>query len=193
MRAAGTLPPRSVGVSVALAALGLAFVVSTAAAAGGALGERNAVALAAGDLDTGVLAGDRDAVAIAVRNLGAIALLASGAPLLGTLTVVAIAVLGMGLGLSGVAVVHALGPAETLQRVGPYIVLELAGVLLAAAAGVLPTVHALACAAERGTAVPFRTAYTRAIPTSLALTLIAAALIVIAAGIEAIVIAAHQG
>lgn len=191
MGATGTLAPRSAGVSVALAAIALAVVVGTAAASGGALAERNAAALATGDLDTGVLAGDRDAVAIAVRNLGAIALLASGAPVLGTLTVVAVAVLGIGLGLSGVAVVQTLGIAETLQRVGPYIAFELAGAVLAAAAGILPTVRAVASTARRGSAVPFAVSYTSALPTSLALALVAAGLIAIAACIEAIVIAAH--
>lgn len=191
MRATGTLAPRSAGVSVALAGCGLAVVIGVAAASGGALGERNAAALAAGDLDSSILAAERDAITIAARNLGAVALLASGAPLLGTLTVIAIAVLGMGLGLSGTAVVQALGAAETLQRVGPYIAFELAGVVLAAAAGILPTVHAVRAAVRRGAAVPFRLAYAGALAPSLALTLVAAALIVVAAGIEAIVIAAH--
>ncbi len=191
MGATGTLAPRSAGVSVVLAALALAVVVGAAAASGTALGERNAAALALGDLDTGVLAGDRDAVAIAARNLGAIALLASGAPLLGTLTAIGVAVLGLGLGLSGAAVVTALGAAETLQRVAPYIAFELAGVLLATAAGILPTVHALGAVARRGTAVPFPTAYADAMPGSLALALVAAALVVVAACIEAIVIAHH--
>ncbi|GAA1421829.1 stage II sporulation protein M [Agrococcus citreus] len=193
MGAAGTLAPRSAGVSVALAASALVVVIGAAAASGGALGDRNAAALAGGDLDSSVLAGDRDAGAIAARNLGAIALLASGAPLLGTLTVIAVAVLGMGLGLSGAAVVEALGAAETLQRVGPYIAFELAGVLLAAAAGILPTVHAVGSALRRRAAVPFPPAYASALPSSLALTLVAATLIVIAAVIEAIVISAHPG
>lgn len=193
MRAAGTLAPPSARVSVALAGCALVVVIVTAAASGASLGERNAAALAAGDLDASVLAGDRDALSIAARNLGAIALLASGAPLLGTLTVIAVAVLGMGLGLSAAAVVEALGAAETLQRVGPYIAFELTGVLLAAAAGIQPTVHAVGSALRRGAAVPFPTAYASAIPSSLALTVIAAVLIVIGAAIEAIVITAHPG
>lgn len=201
MGATGTLVPRSavsrsavsrsVGVSVALAVLVLVVVACTAAAAGGELAARNAAALAAGDLDTSVLAGDRDAPSIALRNLGAVALLAGGAPLLGTLTLIAIPVLGMGLGLSVVAVVEAIGPAETLQRVAPYIAFELAGVVLAAAAGILPTVHALVGALHREPTAAFAISYTRALPASLALTVVAALLIVLAAWIEAIVISAH--
>ncbi|MFA4840102.1 MAG: hypothetical protein WC580_00165, partial [Agrococcus sp.] len=174
---------RSVGVSVALAALALGLVAASAAASGGGIAARNAVALAAGDLDTSVLAGARDALSIALRNLGAVALLAAGAPLLATLTLVALPVLGIGLGLSAAAVVEALGPVETLQRVAPYIAFELTGVVLAAASGILPTVHALAMAARRGSASLPRS-YASALPASLALTLVAALLIVIAACIE---------
>lgn len=189
---AGTLAtPRSAGVSVVLAALALGAVVAATAAPAAALAARNAAALAAGDLDTAVLAGDREAGAIAVRNLGAIALLAAGAPTLGTLTVVAGVVLGTGLGLSGAAVLAALGPAEALARVGPYIAFELAAVVLAAAAGLLPTVHAVIVTAARRSEVRFLAAYGRALPTSLALTLVAAALVVIGACIEAVVIAGH--
>lgn len=195
MGATGTLAARSavhrsVGVSVALAALALALVTALAAASGAGIAERNAIALAAGDLDTSVLAGDLDAPSITLRNLGAVALLAAGAPLLGTLTLVALPVLGMGLGLSAAAVVGALGPAETLQRVAPYIAFELTGVVLAAAAGILPTVHALVMAVRRAPASLPRS-YASALPASLALTLVAAGLIVIAACIEGVVIAAH--
>lgn len=191
MDATGTLARRSAGVSVAVAVLALVLVCAAASASAEGLAARNAAAIAAGDVDAHVLAGDRDALAIGARNLGAIALLAGGAPLLGTLTLVGLAVLGIGLGLSGAAVVEALGPLETLQRVGPYIAFELTGVVLAAAAGILPTVHAIAATARRRRAVAFAPAYARALPTSLALALIAAALIVVAAGIEAAVIAAH--
>jgi hypothetical protein len=199
MGATDTLAPRpaalrsavlgAAGVSVVLAAAALGLVTAVAAASGGGLAERNAVALAAGDLDSSVLAGDRDAAAIALRNLGAVALLAAGAPLLGTLTLVAVPVIGIGLGLSAAAVVAALGPVEALQRVAPYIAFELTGVVLAAAAGILPTVHALAAAARRSASLP--SAYASALPFSLGLTLLAALLILIAAGIEAVVIAAH--
>jgi uncharacterized membrane protein SpoIIM required for sporulation len=191
MRATGTLVPRSAGVSVALAALALGVVAAAAASSGGALGERNQVALAAGDLDTSVLAGDRDVLSIALRNLGAIALLAAGAPLLGILTLIALPVLGLALGLSAAAVIEVLGPVETVLRVGPYIAFELTGVVLAAAAGLLPTVHAVRAAARRGSAVPFTASYSSALATSLALTAVAALLIVVAACIESIVIASH--
>jgi uncharacterized membrane protein SpoIIM required for sporulation len=180
---------RSASVSVALAAVALTLVTVVAAAAGGDLAERNAVALAAGDLDTSVLAGDRDAASIALRNVGAVALLAAGAPMLGTLTLVAVPVLGIGLGLSAAAVVGALGPVEALQRVAPYIAFELTGVVLAAAAGILPTVHALVTAARDPASLS--SSYATALPASLGLTLVAALLIVIAACIEAVVIAAH--
>lgn len=181
---------RSVGVSVALAALALGLVTASAAASGGGIAAGNAVALATGDLDTSVLAGDRDALSIALRNLGAVALLAAGAPVLGTLTLVALPVVGIGLGLSAAAVVEALGPVETLQRVAPYIAFELTGVVLAAGAGILPTVHALVMAARRGSpSLPG--SYASALPASLALTVVAALLIAVAACIEAVVIAAH--
>lgn len=195
MRATGTLAPRSAvlrsaSVSVALAALALGVVAAVPAASAGGLADRNAVALAAGDLDTSVLAGDRDAASIALRNLGAVALLAGGAPMLGTLTLVALPVLGIGLGLSAAAVVEALGPGEALRRVAPYIAYELTGVVLAAAAGILPTVHALLGIARLRPA-PLPASYAGALPVSLALTVIAAVLIAVAACIEAIVITTH--
>ena len=176
---------------VALAAGVLGAVTCISAAAGDGIASLNAAAVAAGDIDDAVLAGDRDAAAIAVRNLGAIALLAAGAPMLGILTVLAVAVIGMGQGLSGASVIAALGPAETHARVSPYIAFELTGVVLATAAGLLPTVHAARAALRTRDRAPFLIAYTRGLRASLVLAGVAAGLIVIAAGIEAVVISAH--
>ena len=158
-------------------------------AATGVLGAVTCISAAAGD---GIASLNAAAVAaIAVRNLGAIALLAAGAPMLGILTVLAVAVIGMGLGLSGASVIAALGPAETLARVSPYIAFELTGVVLATAAGLLPTVHAARAALRTRDRAPFLIAYTRGLRASLVLAGVAAGLIVIAAGIEAVVISAH--
>lgn len=183
--------PRSTRVSVSLASLALVVVAWVTASSADGLAARNAVALADGDLDASVLAADRDAVGIALRNLAAVALLAAGAPTMATLTLLAVVVLGTGLGLSGAAVLAALGPAETLARVGPYLGFELAAVVLATAAGLLPTVHAVIETGGRRPSVRFPTAYARALPASLALTALAAALVVVAACIEAVVIAGH--
>lgn len=175
--------------SAVLALAAFAAVITLSAGSAGALGAANLTAVAAGEIDSSVLAADRDALSIAVRNLGAIALLLGGAATGGLLTVLAIAVLGVGIGWSAAAVVAALGVAETLSRVGPYVVFELAAVGIAAVAGLLPPVHALLAALRKHPA-PFR-AYTAALRTSLALGCIAAALIIVAAGVEAIVIGAH--
>ncbi|MCH1884193.1 stage II sporulation protein M [Agrococcus sp. ARC_14] len=175
--------------SAVLALAGFALVIATSAGSAGGLAAANVAAIANGDIDESVLAGDRDAVAIAVRNLGAIAILAGGAATCGLLTVLAVAIVGIGVGWGGAAAVAALGAAETVSRIAPYIVFELTGVALAAVAGLLPAVHALLAAMRRRPS-PFR-AYTDALGTSLALGGIAAALIVVAALVEAIVIGAH--
>ncbi|WP_347754500.1 hypothetical protein [Agrococcus sp. ProA11] len=179
----------AVTASVVLALAGFAAVIAVSAGSATELATANADAVAAGQIDQRVLAGDRDALTIAVRNLGAIALLAGGAGTGGMLTVVAMAVLGVGIGWGAAAVVAALGVAETIARISAYIVFEAAGVALATVAGLLPAVHALLCAV-RGRAGPIRE-YTRALGTSLALGAIAAALIVVAAVVEAIVIGVH--
>lgn len=177
--------------STVLALAGFAAIVLITAASAGGLAALNADAVARGDLDTAVLAGDRDAAAIAVRNLGALALLAGGAATAGALTVVGIAIIGIGLGWSGAAVIGALGPIETLSRVAPYVVFELSGVVLAAAAGLLPAVHALLTAMRGRQAVA--AAYSAALGRSLALAAVAAALVVVGALIEAAVIGAGGG
>lgn len=192
MVAAGTVEGRpSIGVPVALALAALGAVTWISAVAGDGLAAANASAVAAGDIDTVVLAGDRDAASIAVRNLGAIALLAGGAPVLGIITVFAVAVVGLGLGLTGASVVGALGPVETIARVSPYIAFELTAVVLATAAGLLPTVHAVRASLGAGDRAPFLIAYSRGLPASLVLAGVAAGLIIIAACIEAVVIATH--
>lgn len=179
----------AVTTSTVLALAAFAMVIATSAGSAGALAAENAAAIAAGEIDDQVLAGDRDAFAIAARNLGAIAMLVGGAATGGLLTVVAVAVVGIGIGWGGAAVIAALGVAETALRIGPYIVFEFTAVVLATVAGMLPAVHALLVAVRRRPA-PFR-AYTDALGTSLALGCVAAALIVVAAVVEAIVIGAH--
>lgn len=176
--------------SAVLALTGFAAVIAISVGSAADLAAANADAVANGQLDRSVLAGDRDAFAIAARNLGAIALLAGGAATGGMLTVVAIAVLGVGIGWGAAAVVAALGVGETVARISPYAVFEVAGVGIATVAGLLPAVHALLTAAHRRPD-PFGQ-YTRALGTSLALGAIAAALIIAAAAVEAIVIGAHS-
>lgn len=194
MRTADVVVPReplwpAAAASAVLALLAFTIVIAASAGSATGLAAVNAAALASGEIDEHVLAGDRDALAIAVRNLGAIMLLWGGAASGGMLAVVAIAVLGIGIGWGGAAVVGALGVAETIARIAPYIVFELAAVLLAAVAGLLPAVHALLVVARRRPAAVRE--YTRALGTSLALGCSAAALIIVAAAVEAIVIGAH--
>ncbi|WP_405216160.1 stage II sporulation protein M [Agrococcus sp. Ld7] len=194
MRTADVAAPRvplwpAAAASVVLALAAFTVIIAASAGSASDLADRNAAAVAIGEIDEHVLAGDRDALAIAVRNLGAIALLWGGAANGGMLTVVAIAVLGVGVGWGGAAVVAALGPAETIARIAPYIVFELVAVVLATVAGLLPAVHALLIAVRRRPA-PFRE-YARALGSSLALGCTAAALIIVAAAVEAIVIGAH--
>lgn len=194
MRAADVAPPGAVlwpaaAASAVLALVGLAAAVAVSAASSAGLGALNAAGVASGEIDTQLLAGDRDARSIALRNLGAAALLAGGAATAGALTIIGIAVIGIGLGFSGAAVLTALGPLETLDRVAPYIVFELTGVVLATVAGLLPVTHALVVALA-GRRSPLG-AYSEALGRSLAMTGAAAALITIGAVIEAAVIDAH--
>lgn len=194
MRTADVVAPRvplwpAATASAVLALTAFTIVIAVSANSATDLAAANAAAVANGDIDERVLAGDRDAFAIAARNLGAIALLWGGAATGGMLTVVAIAVLGVGVGWGATAVVGALGLGETITRIAPYIVFELAAVAIAAIAGLLPAVHLLLVAARRR-AVPFRE-YSRALGTSLALGCVAGALIIVAAAVEAIVIGAH--
>lgn len=180
-------PSVSLAVSAVLSAglLGGA-AITTGLAADGTAGA-NAAAVAAGQIDTTVLAQDGSTLGIASSNLAAAGFLIAGAPLLGTLTLVGLALIGIGVGVSAASVVAALGPIETLSRIAPYIVFEASGVLLAAMAGVLPVVHLIAQLAHRRRS-PLR-AYTEGLGYSLRLAAIAAVLIVLGAYIESIIVA----
>lgn len=163
-----------------------ATAVSTAAASAGVATE-NAASVARGSIDSSVLSTDGSALGIAANNLAALALLAAGAPVLGSLTLVGIALIGIGVGVSAASVVAALGAAETLARIAPYIVFEAAAVLLAAIAGLLPTAHAVTAWLRTGRQ-PGR-AYADGLGYGLRLTAAAALLVVLGALIESICVA----
>ncbi|ERG63908.1 hypothetical protein L332_05420 [Agrococcus pavilionensis RW1] len=174
--------------SSAVLAAGLLGAASAAtAAASGDIAAANAAAVAGGSIDSAVLAADGSALGIAASNLAAIALLASGAPVLGSLTLVGISLIGIGIGVSAASVVAALGAVETLARIAPYIVFEVAAVLLAATAGLLPVAHvasAWLCTGRRPTA-----AYAIGLGYGLRLTAVAALLVVLAAVTESLCVA----
>lgn len=183
--------PDSLRLALAVSAVlasGLLGATSAATAAASAdIAAANAMAVAGGSIDSTVLAADGSALGIATSNLGAIALLAAGAPVLGSLTLVGIALIGIGLGVSAASVVAALGATETLARVAPYVVFEAAAVLLAATAGLLPVAHAAVASLRTGR--PPARAYADGLGYGLRLTAVAALLIVLAALTESICVA----
>ncbi|WP_413316875.1 stage II sporulation protein M [Agrococcus sp. 1P02AA] len=180
----------SIALSAALMTALLVGVVGAAWLTSGALASMNATAVAAGDVDIGPLIDDASFLGIAARNLSVVALLAAGIPLLGIPTLLSLPVSAMIVGFAGASVVASLGLPLTLDRVGTYIVLELGGIVLGAAAGVLPTVHASRRALVRAHAGRFADAYTAAILPALGVSVVAAALILLGAAIEAAAITA---
>lgn len=189
---AGIAPERppmrlSLALSAVLAAGLLVATAVTTAAASVDVAAANAGAVAQGSIDSSVLADDGSAAGIAASNLAAIALLAAGAPVLGSLTFVGIALIGIGIGVSAASVVTALGAIETLARIAPYIVLEAAAVLLAATAGLLPTAHAVVARLRTGRR-PGR-AYADGLGYGLRLMTVAALLVVLGALTESISVA----
>lgn len=179
----------SLALSAVLAAGLLVATAVTTAAASVDVAAANAGAVAQGSIDSSVLADDGSAAGIAASNLAAIALLAAGAPVLGSLTLVGIALIGIGIGIgvSAASVVTALGAIETLARIAPYIVLEAAAVLLAATAGLLPTAHAVVARLRTGRR-PGR-AYADGLGYGLRLMTVAALLVVLGALTESISVA----
>ncbi|WP_430591454.1 stage II sporulation protein M [Humidisolicoccus flavus] len=148
----------------------------------------NINALHAGDLDTTVFGGSGAFGEILVSNLGACALLYSGVMTLALTTVLGITVLGAYLGFTGSLIVQTLGASELFARVGSYVFIELAGVVVAAAAGFLPLAHLVSHATRNreATMASLFSAYTHGLRGSLLLAAASAVLIVLAAGIETI-------
>jgi uncharacterized membrane protein SpoIIM required for sporulation len=173
--------------SAVLASGLLAATAAWTAAASVDVAAANAAAVAQGSIDSSVLSDDGSALGIAASNLAAIALLSAGAPVLGSLTLVGIALIGIGIGVSAASVVAALGATETLARIAPYIVFEAAAVLLAATAGLLPAAHSVVVWLRTGRR-PGR-AYVDGLGYGLRLTTVAALLVVLAALTESISVA----
>ncbi|WP_072312780.1 stage II sporulation protein M [Agrococcus sp. Marseille-P2731] len=179
----------SIALSAALVTGLLAGVACVAWLASGALTSLNVAAVAAGDVDIGPLVEDPSFLGIAARNLSVAGLLTAGIPLLGIPTLLSLPVSAMIVGFTGASVVASLGLPLTLDRVSAYIVFELAGIVMAATAGVLPTVHACRQVLGRPRA-RFAHGYTVAIPPALGVGLIGAALILLGAAIETAAISA---
>ena len=121
---------------------------------------------------------------IAAQNLGAALLGFSGVLTMGMTSLLAVMFTSAWVGATFHAVTARLGTAEVLAHVMPYVVLELAGVGLAAVAGVYP---AVAFVARRFRSDP-RPPFGSAMQTSLRLLGIACVLIVAGAFVETVVI-----
>lgn len=125
--------------------------------------------------------------AIIGKNLGAALLLYSGVCTVGVSTGIAAVLLGGFVGATWSAAVTAVGAATAGGSILWYAPLEMAGLVLAATAGMLPAV-ALMMRPSSARAVQ---SYTDALPASLRLLALAAAVLVVAALIEALVIGAR--
>lgn len=180
---------RIVGLAIVLAALALVPAAALAASATADLAAGNAVGVAAGELDETHLADATTFVDILARNLSAAALLVAGAPLAGIPTLGGGAAIGFGVGATMHAVVAALGPAELAARVLAYAPLELAGILLAAAAGMAPTsavvLDRLGLLARRS----WRAAVVHGLAIAGCLAAVALVSLVVAAAVEATLVA----
>lgn len=180
---------RIVVLALLLGALALVPAALGAAAGSGELAARNAVDVAAGDIDTIHLAGATTFEAILARNFSAAALLLSGAPLGGVTTLGGGIVIGFGVGAGMRSVLEALGAAELAARVLAYAPLELLGILLAAAAGFAPLVAVVLDRLRRHRDRSVRIAITRGLVLAARLAAVAAACLVVAAAVEAALIA----
>ncbi|SDH34309.1 hypothetical protein [Agrococcus jejuensis] len=175
-----------------LGALALVPAASVAAAGSSGLAARNAVDVAAGDLDVIHLAGATSFAEILARNLSAAALLVAGAPLAGVPTVGGGIVIGFGVGAGMRAVLEALGPTELAARVLAYAPLELLGILGAAAAGFAPLVAVVLDRARRDGGRCLRSAIVSGLVVAARLGGVSVVAIVVAGAVEAVLVASSS-
>ncbi|MFC7432305.1 MULTISPECIES: stage II sporulation protein M [unclassified Agrococcus] len=180
---------RIVGLSIVLGALALVPAALVAAAAAGGLALDNAVGVAAGDLDATHLADATTFGEILARNLSAAALLVAGAPLAGIPTLGGGAVVGFGVGAGMRAVLGAIEPGELAARVLAYAPLELLGIVLAAAAGLAPLAAVVLDRLGLLHRRSWRDAVVRGLVLAARLAAVALLCLVVAAAVEAILIA----
>jgi hypothetical protein len=126
--------------------------------------------------------------AILARNLGAAALLYSGVLTGGLSSGVSLAVLSAYVGATAKVGVLNVGAGPVLGSAGWYAGPELLGCLVAAAAGLLPVTAALRARRSGSGGAPVRR-YLAALPASLRLFAAAVVLLLVAAGLEAALIA----
>ncbi len=118
------------------------------------------------------------------RNLGAAITLYSGVCTVGVSTLLAGLLLGGYVGATWAAAVSAVGAARAGGSIVLYAPLEMSGLLLAAAAGLMPVVAML----SRAPTTSRLRAYTDALPTSLRALAVSGAVLVAAAFLETLVI-----
>jgi uncharacterized membrane protein SpoIIM required for sporulation len=130
--------------------------------------------------------GTRAFWAILTANLGAAALLCSGMITAGVGSLLGMLVVSVGVGGFAAAGVSRHGWAGVAEAVWVYAPLEFAGLIAAAAAGILPLLAALVPALEEGTRPAQR--YVRALARTLPLIAASVALLVMGAIVEVAVI-----
>ncbi|WDO11364.1 stage II sporulation protein M (plasmid) [Streptomyces murinus] len=127
--------------------------------------------------------------AIVVRNTGVAMLLFSGVATAGFSTVITLGLMATYIGATFGAAARVVGVGEALVSIVLYAPLEFVGLLLAATAGTLPVVAAMASALRSGQGAPSPLhAYGTAVGLSLKTFMLAIAVVVVAAAVEATVI-----
>lgn len=182
-------PSTVIVLAMLLGALALVPAAIAAALGSSGLAARNAIDVAAGDVDAIHLAGATSFASILARNLSAAALLIAGAPLAGVPTMGGGIVVGFGVGAGMRAVLEALGPTELAARVIAYAPLELLGILLAATAGFVPLVEVVLDRLRRDRDRSTGSAVTVGLALAARLAAVATLCLVVAAAIEAALIA----
>jgi uncharacterized membrane protein SpoIIM required for sporulation len=126
---------------------------------------------------------------ILIQNISAAMFLYSGVLTLGLTSVLAMGMVSAYIGATVAVGVHNVGPGQILGDTGTYVFLEFGGCIVAAAAGLYPFMVAVGAIVKDGATTAVFSAYLRAVHTSLKMFACAISLILIAAAIEATVIA----
>ncbi|MDO5633577.1 MAG: stage II sporulation protein M [Micrococcus sp.] len=127
---------------------------------------------------------------ILARNLGAALLAFGGVLTAGVVTAVTVPLIGVWVGATSRISIDGAGWDTVLSSTVSYAPLEFLGVAIAAAAGLLPLIHAMTppgSARQEG----FMRRYISALPSAITVLIVAVGIIVVAAGIEYLVISLH--
>lgn len=132
-----------------------------------------------------------DFLAILLQNLSVVLFLFSGVVTLGLTSVVSLALVSVYVGATFAVGTANGGLAAVLTTTGPYAGLEFLAVVLAGAAGLCPVLALLGRGLQRDACGPGLQTYVSAVRTSLATLVVSALLVLLAASIEAVVIASR--